>query len=342
MMQRRPRTVTIRDVASEAGVTPMTVSNVLNGRLSSVGEATRVRILEIIERLGYKPYASARRLRSNRRSSIGMVVVDEARDYLRDPFTTNMVAGLSNYATDHGFSVVLVGFRPSTSIPAPLLNQIETDALCVILSGDASLRVSFMERLRQLHQPIVFFQEHERPPMEDVCLIRQDDFAGGQAVAAHLQEQHAPRSVFFLRPHIDWPAISERERGLRAGMPSGVGIIPVDCGNESLEATQDGLKIVLQEHACPDAIVGGNDQMAMAAIRFFDERGVKTPGTIRVTGFNGFDIWRYGSPRLTTVLSSAYEIGWRAGKELLNRLDTGVFPQSEIVLPVVFSRGESS
>jgi LacI family transcriptional regulator len=253
-----------------------------------------------------------------------------------------MVAGLSNCATDHSFSVVLVGLRPSTLDQAPLLNQVETDALCVVVAGDAAVRAALAQRLRRLRQPVVLLQEHARPTIRDACLIRQDDFAGGQAIAAHLVAGRVPQTVFFLRPHLDWPAIGERERGLRAGLPRGTGIVTVDCGNESLEATEEGLRNALRDHAPPYAVVGGNDQMAMTAIRFFGARGLPTPAAIRVTGFNGFDVWRYSSPVLTTVLSPAYELGWRAGQELLNRLESGAFPAAEIVLPVALSPGESS
>jgi len=73
--ERRGR-ATLRDVAALAGTTPMTVSNVVNGRAGQVGPEVAKRVRAACERLGYRPHANARRLRTNRRQAIGVVIVD--------------------------------------------------------------------------------------------------------------------------------------------------------------------------------------------------------------------------------------------------------------------------
>src|SRR5262245_20291147 len=99
---RRGR-ATLRDVASAAGVSPMTVSNFINGRLiGNMRRETQLRIQAEIERLGYRPHTMARNLRLARQLSIGMIIIDEAPHYLADPFTTEVVAGLSNELSSNG------------------------------------------------------------------------------------------------------------------------------------------------------------------------------------------------------------------------------------------------
>src|SRR5215471_15052922 len=164
----REKKITLREVAARAGVTAMTVSNVLNGR-GAVGHQTRARVLAAVEDLDYRPHAVARRLRAKRFHALGMLVLDDAPDYLSDPFTTQIIAGLSNFATENGNSLVLQGVRHAAMAQAPLLSQLETDGVCALLSGDASERAALVERLRMLRMPVVLFQEPAG--RGDVCTI---------------------------------------------------------------------------------------------------------------------------------------------------------------------------
>jgi DNA-binding LacI/PurR family transcriptional regulator len=66
------------------------------------------------------------------------------------------------------------------------------------------------------------------------------------------------------------------------------------------------------------------------------------PGDVRITGFNGFDFWRYASPELTTVFSPAFQLGEASARALLKRLETGSFPWRRRALPVVFAPTVSS
>lgn len=331
----------LRDVAAAAGVTPMTVSNVLNGRPGASAE-TRARVLREAERLNYRPDANARRLRLERTGAIGVVVLDDAPDYLRDPFITNVIAGLGNVAAEHAFSLVLQGVRPQAEKMAPLLSQSETDALCLLLSGPGSARERLMSQVERLRQPVVLVQEREAWGLKDVCLIRQDDWAGGQILGDHLRARLPhPGTVFFLTPEIAWTAQMERAEGLRQGLGKGFHLRSVLCGDESFAATQAALAEALERQEAPVAIVGGNDQMALAAMSFLQARGTAVPGEMPVAGFNGFEMFRYVQPALTTIVSPAYEIGVRAGQEILARLEHDSFRAPEIVLPVRLRQGGS-
>lgn len=336
----RPRALTLKDVAREAGVTPMTVSNVLNRRDSEVGDETRRKVQDAIERLGYRPHAAARRLRQQRTNAIGMLVLDDVPQFLNDPFTTQLVAGLSNFATENGYSVVLQGVRSESMLRAPLLSQVQTDGVCAILSGPLARRQTLLARLVNLHMPVVLVQE--RSEHAGVCSVRQDDRGGAVAIARHVLARGA-RALMFLAPGEEWPAISERIAGVReVCAAAGAEVRIVSCGDESLPATQQALRAAIAAHGLPDAILGGNDRMAMAALQVLRRAGVSVPGEVAVTGFNAFDFAAFSDPSLVTVRSVAYEMGFRAAQELLHRLETGAFTASDIVLPVTFVPGQSA
>ena len=321
----------------------MTVSNVLNNRPGAASADTRSKVLLQVERLGYRPDASARRLRMERKGVIGLVIVDEQPDFLRDPFITNVASGFGNAATRHGLSLLLQGLHPARLAEAPLLARLETDAVCVIPSGGAAARLALLEQLRHLRQPIILLQDADPAELPDMCRVRLDDREGGRLLGQHLRGILPPKStVVMLRPAARWSAQHERLTGLRRALKGQAAVAVVRCGDESHAATVAGLGAWLDANPSPAAIVGGNDQMALAALDLLRTRGVAVPGQIRVAAFNGFDIFRYASPRLTSVISPAMALGDRAVDEVMSRLGRESFITPEVVLPVSLRLGEST
>ena len=132
--------ITLREVAAAAGVSAMTVSNVLLGRLGRVSADTRARIEREINRLGYRPHSAARGLRTAEWRSIGMLVADDAPTFLAGGFMTNLVAGLSNYLSARDYALLLQGVSVNAFSDALLIKDIRTDGICSFLSGTDSFR----------------------------------------------------------------------------------------------------------------------------------------------------------------------------------------------------------
>jgi LacI family transcriptional regulator len=340
----KTRSVTLRDVAQVAGTTPMTVSNVVNGRTREVGRETFERVMEACTRLGYRPHAAARRLRTNRRMAIGVVIVDPSPNYLADPFTAAMLAGLTDHLGARNYSLVIHGASQAAVGSVPLLQRIETDAICVMLSGAEAERRETIARVAALGQPLVLIQDGLPEDVADGCSLIQDDFAGGAALAHHLFGLKAGHAVLLV-PRVEWSAMVRREAGIRSvleRLPRPPAFHVARCTDESFDATQRQLERHMVAHGMPDIVIGGNDQMAIAAMKFVTSRGARVPEDVRVAGFNGFDFWRYASPELTTVFSPAYALGAEAGKAILVRLETGAFPYRTQSLPVRFMPNRSS
>ena len=145
-------------------------------------------------------------------------------------------------------------------------------------------------------------------------------------------------------PQVEWAAIRSRMEGVistyaEAGLASPIVIRSRD---ESFQVTYEVTLDALRRSPAPDAIIGGNDQMAIAAIKACAVAGIRIPDDVQVTGFNAFEIWRYVEPVLTTVRSAAHALGERAAEELISRLQTGRFPKREIVLPVDLQPGKTT
>jgi LacI family transcriptional regulator len=327
------RAVTLRDVAAAAGTTPMTVSNVLNNRRGAVSEALAEHVRQVSLALGYRPHATARRLRTQRHQAVGVVLVDPSPYYLSDPMTASILAGLTAALSKQSYGTMLLGVAPSQVYEASFLREIETDGVCLILSGPADKRRAVMEKIQAIDQPLVVIQEELPDHIADGASVYQDDRRGAMALAEHLMQSN-PKQVAMLVPQVEWPAMVRREAGVREVVGNGTKLHVLRTANEGYEATQAALADHIRKHGVPDALIAGNDQMAIAGMKHLQGMGLKIPSDVKVAGFNGLEFWRYSEPELTTVFSSAFALGEKAGETMLGRLTSGSFPFRELVLPV--------
>ena len=340
---QRPQRATIKDVALAAGVSVMTVSNVLNGRIQNVGETTRKRVEREIARLNYRRRSSARGLRAAHQRSIGMVIVDESPLFLADQFTCQVVAGLANILAQHDFTLTLQGVRGDQLEGSIIIRDVEVDGFCAMLSGPPESRKRVRDRLATLNQPVIIFQEAVEPEFPDFCAVRQDDRGGGQLLADHLLARRVSNFLVVL-PRQQWPALENRIAGMRERLEAdpSVSITIIESNSESFADVQAALSAHLSENPPPQALVGGNDAIAAAGMTYLLDNGYRVPENIRVVGFNGFEAHNYARPPLTTVRSSAYELGESAGAAMLERLKTGTFSKAEHLLPVVLAPNQTT
>ncbi|MET3577171.1 DNA-binding LacI/PurR family transcriptional regulator [Mesorhizobium robiniae] len=340
-MNKLKQRATIKDVALAAGVSPMTVSNVLNGRMQYVGVATRKRVEHEIERLNYRRSTTARNLRVAEQRSIGMVIVDESPAFLADFFTCQVVAGLTNVLNVADYTLTLQGVPMASLARSMIVRNYEVAGFCAMISGPSTERNGVIQLLAGLEQPLIVFQEELAGPSTDICTVRQDDRGGGRLIGDHLLARKVRRPVMIV-PMQHWPAVENRVAGVRdaiATSGSEAELTIVHANSESFADVQAAMAGYLDSHPMPDAVIGANDQIAVAAMLLLNERGVKVPDQARVIGFNGFESHRYSQPHLTTVLSPAYSMGECAGRAMLHRLKTGAFARKDEVLPVVFENG---
>jgi DNA-binding LacI/PurR family transcriptional regulator len=335
--------MTLADVAKVAGVSVMTVSNVASGKSSLVREETRKHVQAVITKLGYRPNLNARGLRLALQRSVGIVIADTDPAFLTDPFISRLVSGLSNYLSSLDYTLDVQGIAPDRFEHATILNKVGNDAICAVLCGPKTLRRKQLDHLVRIGQPTVVFQEVFASPSPNVAVIRQNDFQAGQFIGDYLLTQKV-KSILFVRPTLDWCAVEQREKGLRAAALSSAAQVRIDtiqAPSEGLADVRSAVRAAVATHM-PDVIVAATDSMAVAVLKEVESLGIRVPEQLRIAGFNGFDVWQFTRPTLTTVVSPAYDIGRISGEFLVNRLQTGNFAKRNIVLPVRMQSGESA
>jgi DNA-binding LacI/PurR family transcriptional regulator len=306
-----PRPVTTHDVAARAGVSQATVSLVLgrNPR-ARVAEATRVRVFRAAEELGYRPNILARGLVRGRSYALGVIVPD-----LANPFFLDVLTGVQRVAAEAGY-VVLPGDLRETSPERQLeaLRARQVDGVVLDGAGAAALPPEALADLRV----VLVDAPSERWPG-----VASDALSAGRLAAEHLLGL-GHRRLAFVGPATGEHSLRMRERGFalslrQAGVP-----LPSERlrrAPPTVSGGQAAMRGLLGLIDRPTALFCANDLLAMGALKACLVAGVRVPGEVSLVGCDDVEMARVVTPELTTVAVPARELGARAARLLLRRLD---------------------
>ncbi|MDR6437513.1 DNA-binding LacI/PurR family transcriptional regulator [Paenarthrobacter nicotinovorans] len=313
--------VTMNDVARVAGVSLKTVSNVINN-YEFIRPATKQRVLDAIDELGYEANLTARSLRSGKTSMIGLVLAD-----LSIPYYAELASDIMKAAWARGYRVLVEqsGNGPGHE-KAALQGQFRTltDGLLFIpLTLDAE---QIMDAAGK--KPLVLLGEYVQDPRLDMVLIQNHRAAA--AVTAHLLAG-GRRRIAVLGAHDGDTTGSNglRLEGYKAALAdAGVAYDPalvIDC-DWRRDGGAEGTARLLDSGVEFDAVFGLNDALALGALHELLVRGRKVPEEIAVAGFDDIDEAKFASPSLTTVAPGRAEIAERAVELLINRIENKEAP----------------
>lgn len=338
------RRATISDVAREAGVSASTASVVFSGKVS-VSDATRAKVLEAAEILGYTgPDPRAASLRTGRAGVVAVLFRERLASAFRDPVTAAMMDGLTDALAPIGAGVLLLhDDGPVES--APSLTTAPVDA--AILLGCNEILQSSVDVLGRRGIPVVVVEGDAGP---DVPQILLDNVEAQRTAAEHLRSLgHEDVALVTLtkdatrpRGFLDDPAqitvevTRDRLRGARQVFPDAPAYA---AGASSID---EGLAAgrVLLAGSRPTAIIAQSDLLAAGVIRAAEEAGLRVPEDLSVTGFDGITVDGLAPYVLTTLVQDAIAKGRAAGEAVVAMLD-GREPAS-LTLTCTFRRGNTT
>lgn len=327
--------MTIREVAKRAGVSLQTVSNVINGRTSQVGEETRQRVLHWIEELGYQPNAHARSLRSQRTCTVGFLTVDPSDRFLADPFHTAILSGMADLLRENDYCLLVQALDPEYPARSfqKLYRQKRFDGALVHLSGPPAQRKRCALEITEGGAPFVLIEER-LPGPRNACVLA-DNRSGAEAAVAHLHGKGHQRMGFLYCALQSWPAVEERLEGFESALqarrlPAGTRLT---MDREGIDPARATLAAALRSGAPLTAVICANDVLAVGALQAAKSVGRRVPDDLAIVGFDDFDFTRFVEPPLTTVALPAYQMGRRGAELLLGYFQRGTFDQTEVVFP---------
>ncbi len=321
--------VTMGDVAREAGVSMMTVSNVLTGR-KRVGEPTRDRVLAAVESLGYEVNLTARHLRAGRTDTVALVV-PTFHDYFGE--VADRIAPLVEAGGRH-----LVVERTSAdarsemeSLSLPRLRMYDGVLLSV-----AGLHSDELDRV-PTSTPIVLLGEREVPARFDH--VRLANVEGARLATAHLIERGA-RRVVALGATVDPSAGMESDR--RTGWAEAhraAGLVPdeslvVPVPDFTSEAAYHAVVRLLEEGVAFDGVFAVNDTLAFGAVAALAERGVRIPDDVQLVGFDNLGVSRFVPPGITSVDPGYDAVAHTAVRLLEQQMADEGAPHEHVTIPV--------
>ena len=308
------RTPTIRDVALRAGVSVATASNVVNGN-RPVGEASRRKVVEAIEALGYQVDRAASALRGSSTRLVGMVVPD-----ITNVFFASLVHGVESLAERDGYDLLLVSTSEDPAIERRRVEALvarRTDGLIAVPAGDASM-ASVRDGRARLPPTVLLDRGADSPGFDTV---RADCEAGGYEAMRHLIGL-GHRDIAVLAHSEHHQNIAQRIAGCRRALSEAglEGRERVVCGGHELESLRGAIEMELYRADRPTAIFALTNICALASIKASRGLGLDIPGDVSIVGFDDFDWMSALRPYLTTVAQPVDEFASVAWRLLMRRL----------------------
>jgi DNA-binding LacI/PurR family transcriptional regulator len=313
--------VTLKQVSELAGVSQSTVSRVLNGRRSGVpiAAATRERVLQVIEELGYRPHPLARGLRGAGTALLGLIVREVA-----DPFFAWAIEAIAAESRRHGYSLVL-GHARSSAREALVLAEVLETRHCdgVILLGDLRDEPRLWSELEGGGLALVAMCQGGRAP--GIPTVDCDNRAGAVMALQHLYEL-GHRRIAFL--DAGWLGdVEERRLAYRAfmgerGLPVPEGYDRRLPGNHP-DAGLAAFRSLLELPSPPTAVFCATDQVALGALTAAARAGLRVPVDVSVVGFDDIPMARFAVPGLTTVRQPLARMARVALERLLGLIRSG-------------------
>ncbi|MBV2364711.1 LacI family transcriptional regulator [Streptomonospora sp. NEAU-YY374] len=314
------RPVGINDVAARAGVSPGTVSNVLN-RPERVAEATRRKVERAVQELDYVRNSSGRSLRAGRSDSVGLLVLD-----VTNPFFAEVARGVEDTAGEAGLAVVLLNSaeqagRQRRAIRL-LAEQRAAGAVVMPVDGDTA----DLLWLRKQGVPGVLLDRGD-VSADIACSVAVDNHAGGLAAGRHLVNLGHERVTYLSGP-ADLEQCRTRLAGLRAaleesGLDPDASVRVIETEQLNAESGEKAVEEVLAggPRKRPQAVFCSNDQLALGVLKGLGERGLSAPADLSVVGYDDVATAGLVHPGLTTVAQPKYDLGAAAMRLLLSELN---------------------
>jgi LacI family transcriptional regulator len=340
--RRMQQNVTIRDVAKRAGVSPMTVSRVINNG-SNVTDATRTAVMAAIHDLNYAPNPSARRLAGHESFRIGLLYSNPSAAFLSELLLG--VLGESS-KTGHQLMVEKCGAN-AASERAALRKLLDGGATGLILPPPLCETRSVLSEMQQAGIALVSVAAGNTSA--DFATVRMDNYKAAWEMTEYLLSL-GHRDIGFIKGHPNQTVSDQRLQGFLDALKS-AGVDPNSAGVEqgyfTYRSGATAAEQLLSRQPRPTAIFAANDDMAAATLATAHRMGIDVPGDLSIAGFDDTPIAATLWPTLTTVRQPIAAMARTAVQSLLKEMrrqhDKNPRPPSQQLLRhVLVKRGSTA
>jgi DNA-binding LacI/PurR family transcriptional regulator len=284
---------TMREVARRAGVSPATVSRVLN-KTHYISAETERRVLDVVGQLKYFKNVHARRLATGQSDLFGLVISEIA-----NPYFPEIIRGFQAAAWDRGFDVLLCNTQYDQARTRSILQKlIESDVRGVAIMT-SSINRSMTSDLIAAGIGVVFCNLN--PPEKLVSTISIDYQRGISQAIDHIVQLGHRRPAVIAGPDDNHTAATIRDALLAGLKERGLSPSPVVSSNYRIDAGASAVKAILSTPERPSVIFCGSDLIAMGAMSALEDAAIEVPNEISVIGIDDISFACLARPPLTTI-----------------------------------------
>ena len=327
---------TVHDVAKLAGVSPITVSRVINNS-GYISDVTRERVETAIKEIGYVPNTLARGLRSKRTNTLALVVTD-----ITNPYFTSMARGVEDVAGASNYTVIYCNTDESETKEekyANILAQRQVDGVLLVPACGNAKIINFLEA-----NDISVVVLDRRVSGVNTDFVRSDSEDGANRLIKLLIGLGHERIAVITGPKKVSTAV-DRVKGYRQALVE-AGLKENELiyyGSFTQQSGYDFAKLAMLQSPRPTAIFAANNFILLGVVKALRELQLKVPEDISVVGFDDFPESMLVKPFFTAVLQPAYEMGRLAAELLLKRISGELSGECQkIILPTEIIERESS
>ncbi|WP_274650462.1 catabolite control protein A [Paenibacillus humicola] len=321
-------TVTIYDVAREAGVSMATVSRVVNNN-PNVKPQTRKKVFEAIERLGYRPNAVARGLASKKTTTVGVVIPD-----ISNSIFAEVARGIEDIANMYHYNIILCNADKKKDKEIRVINTLLEKQVDGLVFMGGAVTDEHLQAFKTANVPIVLCattDENGTIPSVDI------DHEGAAFDAVQMLIRGGHKRIAMISGTLQDPAngyarFQGYKRALEAaGLPYDENLVRV--GNYRYESGAEAMKYFLELKDRPTAVFAATDEMAIGAIHCIQDSGLKVPDDISVISVDNSRMASMVRPQLTAVAQPMYDIGAVSMRLLTKLMKKESVDQAKVVLP---------
>ncbi|MDO4292585.1 MAG: LacI family DNA-binding transcriptional regulator [Eubacteriales bacterium] len=336
------KTVTIYDIAKEAGVSPATVSRVITNS-ANVRREKKAKVMELVEKYNFKPNALARGLADTKSKVIGILAAD-----VRNPYYAELFVACEQAAAKAGYSVLLFNFLSEPRLEEKMLEKLQEQRVDAIIQmgGRVDDLVSNMDYVEKINQamatvPVVVTGKLEGSSCH---MVRIDSLKAMDLLMNHLISL-GHRRIAFLGGTLS--VLSTYEKLLRYkqvlkehGIPYDPRLV-MEGGSYNSESGYELMDRLFEKGVSFTAVVAINDFAAAGAMRSILERGYRIPEDISLVSYDNTYISQLMIPRLTSIDYDYDEFGQELVETAINAIEGRETPLLKTVTPVLVERESS-
>ena len=316
----------LTDVAKLAGVSPTTVSRVINKK-GYLSEKTIQKVNDAMRELGYKPNNLARSLQGKSAKLIGLIFPN-----IRHVFYAELIDKLEHELFKKGYKTIICNSEHDSKKEREYIEMLEANQVDGIISGSHNLGI---EDYNRVTAPIISFDRNLSP---DIPVVSSDNYGGGVLAAQTLVKTGANDIIMITGNDNSNSPTGLRHAGFASILPDAP-IINVSSDFSPVRKEMEIKNILTQQK--PDAIFASDDLTAILIINIAKELGISVPDQLKVIGYDGTYFIENYYPQLTTVKQPLEEIAFLCVELLLQKIEGKKVATTGYFLPVTLLPGKS-